>query len=62
MPFAPPAGVVVQPYRMNERYAAEQWIKHKVFGSGQVIREVGADKIEVRFGVGQKTLIHNKAE
>lgn len=47
---------------MTERFMVDQWIVHKVFGNGLVLREVPPDKIEVRFDSGVRTLIHNRAE
>lgn len=54
----PPSGARIHPYRMTERFMKDQWIQHKNFGVGVVTAEIGADKIEVRFDGGVKTLVH----
>lgn len=54
----PPSGARIHPYRMTERFMKDQWIQHKTFGVGIVMSEIGADKIEVRFDGGVKTLVH----
>ena len=61
-PLVPPSHAHVHIYKFTERYAAETWISHKQFGIGQVLREVGPGKIEVRFEGGPRVLIHNKTE
>lgn len=61
-PVVPPSHARVHSYRMTERFEPDQWIVHKTFGNGLVLREVGPDKIEVRFDSGVKTLVHNRVE
>lgn len=58
----PPSTARVHSYRMTEKFMVDQWIVHKVFGNGIVVRDVPPDKIEVRFDSGVRTLIHNRAE
>jgi hypothetical protein len=58
----PPPSAKVHPYAITTRFLAEQWIVHRTFGNGLVLRELGPDKIEVRFDAGVKTLVHNRAE
>jgi len=59
-PVVPPNGVRIQIYRMTERFAPETWIEHKSFGTGQVLRDVPPDKIEVRFHDGNRLLVHGR--
>lgn len=61
-PPRPPSGTKVFPYGIAERFARDQWIQHKTFGVGVVTQEIGQDKIEVRFEVGPKVLVHNRTE
>ncbi len=56
----PPPGVIIHPYRMSDKYSRDQWISHKVFGTGCVSLLVGTDKIEVRFSGGAKVLVHDR--
>ncbi len=58
----PPSGSRVHPYRMTDRFMKDQWLQHKTFGIGLVLSEVGTDKIEVRFEVGVKVLVHGHSE
>lgn len=58
----PPSSARVHSYRITERFIADQWIVHKTFGNGLVVREIPPDKIEVRFDSGVRTLIHNRTE
>ncbi len=58
LPSMPPSGVHIQIYKITERFRTEQWIQHKTFGIGVVVREVPPDKIEVRFGREYKVLVH----
>lgn len=61
-PLLPPEGARVLPYRMTERFAPETWLMHKTFGIGQVVRELGPDKIEVRFEDGPRVLVQGRTE
>ncbi|MEI8256406.1 MAG: hypothetical protein WCJ30_12100, partial [Deltaproteobacteria bacterium] len=58
LPLMPPDGIHIQIYRITERFRPEQWLQHKTFGIGVVVREVPPDKIEVRFGREYKVLVH----
>jgi hypothetical protein len=60
-PLVPPEHARVQLYRMTERFAPETWLQHKSFGIGQVVRDLGSNKIEVRFEQGLKVLVHGGA-
>jgi hypothetical protein len=61
-PAMPPDGVHIHLYKMTEKYGPETWISHKTFGVGQVVREVGPGKIEVRFGRELRVLVHGKTD
>lgn len=61
-PLVPPPGARIQQYKMTERFAPESWLMHKTFGTGQVVRDLGGDKIEVRFEGGNRVLVHGKTE
>jgi hypothetical protein len=58
LPAMPPQDVHILVYKISERFRPEQWLQHKTFGIGVVVREVPPDKIEVRFGREYKTLVH----
>ncbi len=60
LPAVPPDGVHIHIYKIFDRFRPEQWIQHKTFGIGVVVREVPPDKIEVRFGKEYKVLVHGK--
>jgi hypothetical protein len=57
-PLMPPDSVHIHLYKMTERFAPESWVQHKTFGVGRVMRDLGGGKIEVRFEVGVKVLVH----
>jgi hypothetical protein len=61
MALVPPSGATIHPYRMTERFMKDQWLRHKTFGVGLVVNELGSDKIEVRFDGGTKVLVHGMA-
>lgn len=44
-------------YSPREAYSEGEWIDHPKFGQGEVI-EIRDDKIEVKFGVEKRLLIH----
>ena len=58
LPALPPDNVHILVYKISERFRPEQWVQHKTFGIGVVVREVPPDKIEVRFGREDKVLVH----
>jgi hypothetical protein len=60
--MVPPSTAKVHSYAISTRFMADQWIVHRTFGNGLVLRELGPDKIEVRFDGGVKTLVHNRTE
>jgi hypothetical protein len=60
-PLIPPDNARIHIYKTTEKFAPEMWIQHKTFGTGQVLREVGPNKIEVRFDGGTRVLIHGLA-
>jgi hypothetical protein len=59
---APPPGARIHGYRMTEKFAKDQWVSHKVFGTGVVTQVLGDDKIEVHFDGVSKVLVHNRPE
>lgn len=56
--LVPPPAARVYVYKVTEKYAPECWIQHKTFGTGQVLREIPPNKIEVRFEDGNRVLVH----
>ena len=48
-----------RPYTISERFRAKEIIAHPIFGLGLVIAERDANKIDVGFTDGMKTLTHN---
>lgn len=59
---APPPGARIHGYRMTEKFAKDQWVSHKTFGTGVVTQVLGDDKIEVHFDGNSKVLVHNRPE
>jgi len=59
---APPPGARIHGYRMTEKFSKDQWVSHKVFGTGVVTQVLGDDKIEVHFDGNSKVLVHNRPE
>jgi hypothetical protein len=59
---APPPGARIHGYRMSEKFSKDQWVSHKVFGTGVVTQVLGDDKIEVHFDGNSKVLVHNRPE
>jgi hypothetical protein len=60
--IAPPPGARIHGYRMTEKFSKDQWVSHKVFGTGVVTQVLGDDKIEVHFDGNSKVLVHNRPE
>ena len=60
-PLVPPDSAHVFIYKTSEKYAPLTWISHKTFGIGRVERELGPNKIEVRFDGGARVLVHDMA-
>ena len=59
---APPPGARIHGYRMTDKFSRDQWVSHKVFGTGVVTQVLGDDKIEVHFDGNSKVLVHNRPE
>jgi hypothetical protein len=59
---APPPGARIHGYRMTDKFSKDQWVSHKVFGTGVVTQVLGDDKIEVHFDGNSKVLVHNRPE
>lgn len=57
-PLAPPDHAHIHLYKVTERFEPGTWIQHKTFGIGLVQRDVGGNKIEVRFDDTVRTLVH----
>jgi hypothetical protein len=55
-----PSGTVPRPYKVSESYGPSEYVEHPLFGTGRVLEIVGAEKIQVIFKEGRKTLICNK--
>jgi hypothetical protein len=49
----------IQPYEMKKKYAMASAVKHPKFGMG-FVTSVTADKIEVAFEDGARSLVHNR--
>ncbi len=60
--IAPPPGARIHSYRMTEKFAKDQWVSHKVFGTGVVTTVLADDKIEVHFDGASRVLVHNRPE
>jgi len=60
--IAPPPGARIHSYRMTEKFAKDQWVTHKVFGTGVVTTVLSDDKIEVHFDGASRVLVHNRPE
>ena len=60
-PLIPPDSQHIFLYKTTERYAPQTWVSHKTFGIGRVERELGPNKIEVRFEGGARVLVHDLA-
>lgn len=58
----PPPGARIHSYRMTEKFDKDQWVTHKVFGTGLVTSVLADDKIEVRFDGAARVLVHNRPE
>jgi hypothetical protein len=50
----------VRAYAMRGQYARGEVIRHKVFGLGIVVRELGGTKIQVSFRDGVRLLVCNR--
>jgi hypothetical protein len=48
-------------YSFSDRFQAGEVLSHNLFGIGVVTADKGADKIEVLFELGPRTLIHGKS-
>ena len=47
-----------QPYALASVFEANDFIEHKTFGTGKVLRTLAGNKVEVMFKEGSKILVH----
>jgi hypothetical protein len=47
-----------QPYTIRSTFEANDFIEHKTFGTGRVLRTLAGNKVEVMFKEGAKILVH----
>ena len=47
-----------QPYSVRSMFEPNDFIEHKTFGTGRVLRTLAGNKVEVMFREGSKILVH----
>jgi hypothetical protein len=56
----PPDDTLYRAYNLRESFRALDLIHHPKFGRGRVVRLIGKEKMEVRFGDGRRLLAQNQ--
>jgi hypothetical protein len=56
------SGKPFRDYSISQKFQVGDLIRHKKFGEGYVVAQIGPQKLTVAFSSGEKTLIHDQGD